>query len=106
MWRWPRHIIASLALSAVGGVSCVAVGGTLLGGTSSLTAYLLQGLIFSLLFSAYGFGLFATLPAAQSIGVAFLVALFSVTFASLWRMRFQRGPMEMILRNWTYLGAR
>mgnify|MGYP003142152365 FL=1 len=76
------------------------------GGTSSLTAYLLQGLIFSLLFSAYGFGLFATLPAAQSIGVAFLVALFSVTFASLWRLHFKRGPMEMILRNWTYLGAR
>ena len=76
------------------------------GGTSSLTAYLLQGLIFSLLFSAYGFGLFATLPAAQSVGVAFLVALFSVTFASLWRLYFKRGPMEMILRNWTYLGAR
>ena len=76
------------------------------GGTSSLTAYLLQGLIFSLLFSAYGFGLFATLPAAQSIGVAFLVALFSVTFASLWRLYFKRGPMEIILRNWTYLGAR
>jgi uncharacterized protein len=76
------------------------------GGTSSLTAYLLQGLIFSLLFSAYGFGLFAELTAAQSIGVAFLVALFSVTFASLWRVAFKRGPMEMILRNWTYLGAR
>ena len=76
------------------------------GGTSSLTAYLMQGLIFSLLFTAYGFGYFASLTAAQTIGVAFLTALFSVAFVSLWRVKFQRGPMEAILRNWTYLGAR
>jgi uncharacterized protein len=76
------------------------------GGTSSLTAYLMQGLIFSLLFTAYGFGYFATLTAAQTIGVAFLVALFSVAFVSFWRVKFQRGPMEAILRRWTYLGAR
>ena len=76
------------------------------GGTSSLTAYLMQGLIFSLLFSAYGFGYFASLTAAQTIGVAFLVALFSVAFVSFWRIGFQRGPMEAILRRWTYLGAR
>ena len=76
------------------------------GGTSSLTAYLMQGLIFSLLFSAYGFGYFASLTAAQTIGVAFLVALLSVAFVSFWRIGFQRGPMEAILRRWTYLGAR
>lgn len=76
------------------------------GGTSSLTAYLMQGLVFSLLFSAYGFGHFASLTAAQAIGVGFFVALLSVAFASVWRTRFRRGPAEMLLRSWTYLGAR
>lgn len=76
------------------------------GGTASLTAYLMQGLIFSVTFSAYGLGYFGQWSAAQCVGFAFLVALFTVAFASLWRTAFKRGPTEMILRGWTYMGAR
>lgn len=76
------------------------------GGTSSLTAYLMQGLIFSLTFSAYGFGQYAQWPALQCIGFALAVALFTIAFASLWRTQFKRGPLEYVLRSWTYLGAR
>lgn len=76
------------------------------GGTASLTAYLMQGLFFSLIFSAYGLGLYAKLPAAACIGIAILVTLFTVAFTSLWRTQFKRGPMEVILRGFTYLGAR
>jgi uncharacterized protein len=74
-------------------------------GTSSLTAYLLQGLLFSLIFSAYGLGLYASLGAAACIAIAAGVAIVSLIFSSLWRTRFRRGPMEIILRNWTYLGS-
>jgi len=76
------------------------------GGTSSLTAYLMQGLILSLIFNAYGLGLFESLPAASAVGVAALTALFTIAFASLWRTQFKRGPLEHILRSWTYLGSR
>ena len=76
------------------------------GGTATLTAYLMQGLLFSLIFNGYGVGLFGTVGAAGSTAIAFGVALFSIAFSSLWRARFERGPMEALLRGWTYLGAR
>ncbi len=76
------------------------------GGTASLTAYLMQNLILSLIFHAYGLDLFAQVPAAQAIAIAAGVALFTIGFASVWRLFFSRGPLEYTLRGWTYLGAR
>lgn len=76
------------------------------GGTSSLTAYLMQGLILSLIFNAYGLGLFEQLGAATCIAIAAGVGLFTIVFASLWRTQFTRGPLEYVLRGWTYLGTR
>ncbi|MGB6230202.1 MAG: DUF418 domain-containing protein [Litorimonas sp.] len=75
-------------------------------GTSSLTAYLLQSLILSLVFSGYGLGLFGQIGAAGCVAIGFATGLVSLAFSSLWRMRFQRGPMESLLRGWTYLGRR
>lgn len=72
------------------------------GGTSSLTAYLMQGFLLSLIFYGYGFGYFEKLGAAPSILIAFGVGLFTIIFASLWRTKFKRGPAEILLRNWTY----
>ena len=74
------------------------------GGTASLTAYLMQGLILSLIFNAYGLGLFGKLDAIYCILIALAAALFTLTFTSLWRTRFTRGPMEYGLRKLTYLG--
>lgn len=74
------------------------------GGSATLTAYLMQGLIMSLVFNAYGLGYFAKLGAAKCILIAMGTALFTIIFASLWRMKFPRGPMEILLRKWTYLG--
>jgi len=76
------------------------------GGTASLTAYLMQGLLLSLVFNAYGLGFFGELGATTCIAIAFGVALFTIAFASLWRTKFKRGPLEHILRTWTYLGSR
>lgn len=76
------------------------------GGTASLTAYLMQGLILSLIFNPYGLGLFEKLGASAAIGIAALIAIFTIAFASLWRTTFTRGPLEYALRSWTYLGQR
>jgi uncharacterized protein len=74
------------------------------GGTATLTAYLMQGLLFSLIFNNYGLGNFAKHGALVCVLIAFGVAVATLTFASLWRTKFERGPMESLLRRWTYLG--
>ncbi len=74
------------------------------GGTASLTAYLMQSLILSVIFNAYGFGLYASLGAAACITLALAVAIFTISFTSLWRKKYARGPMEVLLRRWTYWG--
>ena len=76
------------------------------GGTASLTAYLLQNFLFTLIFYGFAMGLYAQLGAASVIGIAVLVAIFSIAFTSLWRTVFKRGPLEYVLRGFTYLGAR
>lgn len=74
-------------------------------GSATLTAYLLQGLLLSLVFSGYGLGLYGELGAGACIGIAALVAGASLAFTGVWRARFARGPAEMLLRGWTYLGS-
>ncbi len=74
-------------------------------GTSSLTAYLLQSLILSLIFCGYGLGFHSSIGALGCIGIGFAVGAISLIFTSLWRTRFERGPMESVLRAWTYLGT-
>ncbi|MCR9079003.1 MAG: DUF418 domain-containing protein [Hyphomonadaceae bacterium] len=76
------------------------------GGTASLTAYLMQNMLFTLVFYGFALGLYAKLGAASVIGIAAVVAVFSIAFTSLWRVRFKRGPLEYLLRGFTYWGAR
>jgi uncharacterized protein len=74
-------------------------------GSASLTAYLLQGVLLSLVFCGYGLGLYGSVSAATCVLIAALAALASLAFCSLWRTRFARGPVESLLRRWTYLGS-
>lgn len=74
-------------------------------GSASLSAYLLQGLLMSLVFSGYGLGWYAQASATASILVGALAGGASLLLMALWRRRFARGPFEALLRRWTY-GAR
>lgn len=74
-------------------------------GTSTLTAYLMQSLILSFVFSAYGLGLFGTISPVGCIVIGCVTGLITLSFSSLWRKRFERGPVEALLRSWTYLSA-
>ena len=76
------------------------------GGTASLTAYILQSVVFSLVFNNYGLGLYGEVGAFGCTLIALIVGFGSVSMLSLWRRRFSRGPLEVLLRGWTYLGAR
>ena len=75
------------------------------GGTASLTAYLLQSFILSFVFLEYGLGLYQQTSAGAAILIALVTALLSLILCSLWLRRFRRGPVEILLRRWTYLGA-
>lgn len=75
-------------------------------GGGSLTAYLLQGLLMSLIFSGYGLGLVGTLSATAYIPIAAAVAVASLAFVGWWRGRHRAGPVEDLLRRWVYLGQR
>jgi uncharacterized protein len=74
-------------------------------GSASLSGYLLQGLLISLVFCGYGLGLFAQPGAAACIGIAAAAGIASLLAMGAWRARFARGPFEHVLRAWTYLGG-
>ncbi len=73
------------------------------GGAASLTVYLLQSLILSLVFCGYGLGFYREIAAFACILIAAATGLFTLVIASWWRTKFKRGPMEELLRRWTYL---
>ena len=73
-------------------------------GSASLSAYLMQSLLFSLIFTAYGLDQFGRMGAAEAIAVAAGVAIASLVFTGVWRSFASRGPMEVLLRRVTYWG--
>jgi len=66
-------------------------------GRISLTVYLSQSIALSLIFSAWGGGLYQGVPYWVAILIALGLALVLGLAASLWLTRFSRGPMESAL---------
>lgn len=71
-------------------------------GSASLTAYLLQSLCLSLVFTGYGLGAFGEMAAGEAIAIAAGVALVSILISGAWRSLAARGPVEWLLRRVTY----
>jgi uncharacterized protein len=70
-------------------------------GRATLTLYLGESLVLSVLFCGYGFGLFGTLGAAAVAGTAIVAwGALEVTM-HLWFRRFRQGPLEWLLSRWT-----
>ncbi len=95
---------AGLIAAASGGVAGPVRRFLARAGSASLTAYLLQSLLFSLIFSAYGLDAFGRMAAAEATLVAAGVGVASLVFTGLWRSFAPRGPMEVVLRRITYWG--
>ncbi|MEL7452172.1 MAG: DUF418 domain-containing protein [Pseudomonadota bacterium] len=74
-------------------------------GSATLSAYLVQSIALSLIFSGYGWGLYAKLGAVQCILIGASVGIASILAVAIWRIYFKRGPVEILLRRWTYLGT-
>ena len=71
-------------------------------GRMALTNYLMQSIVFALLFYGYGFGLFGRLDTATAavVGVAFYAA--QLWWSAWWLRRYRFGPFEWLWRSLTY----
>lgn len=78
--------------------------GVLRAGGSSLSIYLGQSIILSMLFSGYGLGLWSNVSYLTATLLAIGVTICLIVALTLWRMVFANGPFEWILRRITYAG--
>lgn len=72
-------------------------------GRMSLTNYVSQSIIGSIIFFPYAFGLASVLGIAWSLGVGILVMLVQVWFCKLWLKRHKQGPLEYLWHRATWL---
>jgi uncharacterized protein len=70
-------------------------------GKMSLTIYISQSVITSLIFSPWGLGLFQELQTWQVFLLAFAIWLLLSYFAALWLKRFNQGPLEKLVSSLT-----
>ncbi len=71
-------------------------------GRMALTNYLMQSLIFTTIFYAYGFGLFAQVRPWQFLLWGLLVFIIQVIFSKIWLTWFRFGSLEYVWRRMTY----
>lgn len=74
-------------------------------GRMSLTNYLLQSILGSLLFYKWGFGLYDELGTTYSALVGLGMIIFQYTLLSFWARKHQRGPLEGLWRRLTWIGT-
>lgn len=71
-------------------------------GRMSLTAYLMQSIILSVLFYNWGYGLYGQIDVLQGIYIALMIYIFQVIIAELWFIKFKQGPIEWGMKKLIY----
>ncbi len=71
-------------------------------GRMSFTTYIMQSIIATLIFYAYGFGLYGKVDLLTGTWIAIGVFVIQVIFAELWLSKFRMGPLEWVWRKGTY----
>ena len=71
-------------------------------GRLSLTNYLGQSFICGLIFNGVGLGLYEQVSPAILLLVAIFIFLCQAVLSAWWRTYFRFGPLEWVLRAWTY----
>jgi uncharacterized protein len=69
-------------------------------GRMSLTVYLGESLVLSLIFMSYGLGLYGTLGAATVLAIAVTVWVAMEMIANVWLRHADQGPLEALMRSW------
>ena len=73
-------------------------------GRMSLTAYLLESVLFIALMSHWGLSWFNELSLSELVGLAVLIYIAVTIFCLGWSAMFRMGPMEWMWRQGSYLG--
>lgn len=71
-------------------------------GRMSLTIYITQSILATLIFYSYGFGLYGQVDLLTGTLIAIGIFVVQLIFAELWFEKFSRGPLETVWRKWTY----
>jgi uncharacterized protein len=71
-------------------------------GRMSLTNYIFQSIIFSVLFYGWGFGLFGSQKPSEIICYAVMLFIFQVILSSIWFNYYKQGPLEWTWRKLSY----
>jgi uncharacterized protein len=71
-------------------------------GRMSLTVYISQSVITSLIFGPWGLGLFQELETWMVLTLAIVIWLFLVYFSRIWLKRFTQGPLEKLMHTLTF----
>lgn len=71
-------------------------------GRMSLTMYLMQSIVLSVLFYNWGFGLYGQVDVELGIYISIAIIFVQIGLAELWFMKFKQGPIESILKKLTY----
>lgn len=75
-------------------------------GRMALTLYLMQSLIAGWIFYGYGLGLYGRLNTPTLLALALGIFAAQALFAQVWFAHFRTGPVEFLLRRFTYWGER
>jgi len=73
-------------------------------GRMALTNYLGQSLLCVLVFTGVGLGLAGRTTPAETLAIAVMIFLVQLAASTWWMRRFRYGPVEGVLRAWTYGG--
>lgn len=71
-------------------------------GRMSMTTYITQSILATMIFYSFGFGLYGQVDLLTGTLIALGIFAIQLIFAELWFAKFQRGPIEMLWRRWTY----
>jgi uncharacterized protein len=70
-------------------------------GAMSLTVYISQSVIASVIFSSWGLGLFQEVQTWQVLLLAFGIWLALVYFSTIWLRKYKQGPLEQLVSTLT-----
>lgn len=71
-------------------------------GRMSLTLYLMQSIICTLLFYHFGFSLYGEIDVQMGTFIAIGIFIVQVIFAELWFIKFKQGPLEWLVKKIIY----
>lgn len=71
-------------------------------GRMSMTMYMMQSVICTLIFYNFGFGLYGQITVLMGIYITLVIFVVQILLAELWLSKFTQGPLEALMKRWTY----